>query len=169
MPFWRSYAHLIWGTKERKAFIVPPIERPLRAQIVSKAGELGCYVYAINGMPDHIHVVLTIPPKISAADVVKSLKGSSSHFVNHVLRPSSFHFAWQRGYGYLTLGQTQLAKAVAYVENQKEHHRAGTWNIWLERHDELDDGPPATGTDAPNLMREEHAVYVTAGDAAFPF
>ena len=76
MPFWRSYAHLIWGTKERKAFIVPPIERPLRAQIVSKAGELGCYVYAINGMPDHIHVVLTIPPKISAADVVKSLKGS---------------------------------------------------------------------------------------------
>ncbi|MCB0160371.1 MAG: IS200/IS605 family transposase [Caldilineaceae bacterium] len=168
MPFWRSYAHLIWGTKERKAFIVPPIERPLRAQIVSKAGELGCYVYAINGMPDHIHVVLTIPPKISAADVVKSLKGSSSHFVNHVLRPSSFHFAWQRGYGFLTLGQTQLPKAIAYVENQEEHHRSGTWNIWLERHDELDDGPEAE-TDSPHVVRESQVVYMADDSADFPF
>lgn len=92
MPFWRSYAHLIWATKERNAFIVPNIENRLHSQMIKKTGDLGCHVYAINGMPDHIHLVMAIPPKISVADVVKALKGSSSHFVNQVLKPPEFYF-----------------------------------------------------------------------------
>ena len=46
------------------------------------------------------------------------------------------YFAWQRGYGVFTLGESQLAKAVSYVENQKTHHKEGTTLSSLERIDE---------------------------------
>ena len=81
-------------------------EARLYACLVTKAAELGCYVHAVNGVEDHIHLIISIPPKHSVAWVVKNLKGSSSHFVNYVAAPGST-FAWQRGYGYLSLGEGQ--------------------------------------------------------------
>ncbi len=166
MPFWRSYAHLVWTTKERSPWITAHIEAQLYAQLVDSAAKLGCYVYSVNGMPDHVHVVLSVPPKHSIAYVVKMLKGSSAHFVNHVLRPVEYHFQWQRGYGYLTLGQTQLARAITYVERQKEHHSQQSFNRWLEWVDEKDEGPvnsippePSTG-----VVRETGAAYEASLD-----
>lgn len=168
MAFWRSYAHLVWATKDRQPFIDETIEKPLYAQMVKKASALGCYVYAINGMPDHPHVVLTIPPKHSVSYVVKELKGASSHFVNHILRPPAFHFEWQRGYGYLTLGQKQLEHAVAYVEGQKAHHASQTINGWLERYSDEDDGPDAIQpTEQTGVLREERVVYNALGEWPF--
>ena len=139
MTFWRSYAHLIWTTKRRESLIRPEFEARLYACLVAKAAELGCYVHAVNGVEDHVHLIISIPPKHSVAWVVKNLKGSSSHFVTHVVAPGS-SFAWQRGYGYLSLGEGQCPRAVAYVQNQKEHHRLGTTNSWLERADDEDEG-----------------------------
>lgn len=161
MAFWRSYAHLVWATKNRDPFIRPQIEANLYAQIVKTAAELGCYVHSINGMPDHTHLAISIPPKHAVAYVVKMLKGSSAHFVNHILRPVEYHFAWQRGYGYLTLGQSQLPTAIAYVQQQKEHHRLGSTNGWLERYDDLDEGPDfiPTRTEEESVLKETVAVY----------
>ena len=142
MAFWRIYGHLVWATKNRLPFITNNVELRLHAELVSKADEMDCYVYAINGMDDHVHIVLSIPPSLSVADVVKTLKGSSSHFVNQVVKPENLYFAWQRGYGYFSLGETQLPRAVAYVRNQKSHHAQQTVNAWLERVSDLDEGPP---------------------------
>ena len=166
MPFWRSYAHLIWATKNRNEFISSRLEPRLYAQMVKRASDLGCYVLAINGMPDHVHLITTIPPTISAADVVKTLKGSSSHFVNHIIKPVEFHFAWQRGYGFLSLGQSQLPDAIAYVQRQKEHHRDDTWHPWLERYSDLDDGPE-NPSDLPKTTNEAFLPYLV--DEDYPF
>jgi len=165
MPFWRSFAHLVWTTRNREPLIRAELEAALYACLVAKAAEMGCYVQAINGVADHVHLVLSIPPRYSVSDVVKNLKGSSSHFVNHELSPGQPPFAWQRGYGYLSLGESQCARAVAYVENQKEHHRQHTTNGWLERvadEDRADDSPAGK-----TPLREERAVYRTDLDAPF--
>ena len=171
MAFWRSYGHLVWATKNRSLFINETIEARLYAQLVNKASEMECYVYAINGMPDHVHIALSIPPKHSVAGVVKMLKGTSSHFVNHILKPSHFYFAWQRGYGYFSIGESQLAKAVAYIQNQKEHHARSTINSWLEKTAELDEGPPFDGASSPglNLMRDEGQRYLAQRPDDWPF
>jgi len=169
MAFWRSYAHLVWTTKDRSPFIDTTIEKQLYAQIVKKASGLECYVYAINGMPDHIHLVLAVPPKHSVSHVVKELKGASSHFVNHIISPPEYVFKWQRGYGYLTLGQTQLERAISYVEGQKEHHASNTTNGWLERDSTLDEGPEEhlSLAEQPHVLRENQVVYNTFGDPPF--
>lgn len=116
--------------------ISPEIETPLHQYLSAKAQEIGCAVYAVNGMADHIHMVVSISPTCSVADTVKQLKGGSSHHVNTFLRPAG-HFTWQTGYGSLTLGERQLKVAVAYVDNQKEHYQAQATNRWLEECGEL--------------------------------
>lgn len=170
MPFWRNYVHLIWTTKQRQLYITDAIESRLYAQMVKKAAELGCYVYAINGTPDHIHLVLTIPPKHSVAETVKTLKGASSHFVNHIVCPPGLNFEWQRGYGCFSLGHTQLSRAIAYVEAQKIHHAQQTTNAWLEYTAESDEGPTESNTTVNDqtphstLLREQPVAYTTGQD-----
>ena len=169
MPFWRSYVHLVWATKNRKPLSNLDLEDRLFAMMVSKAAEMDCYAYAVNGMPDHVHIVLAIPPKHSVAEVVKILKGSSAHFVNQILCPPEYHFQWQRGYGVLTLGESQLPRAVAYVQQQKEHHAQGTINRWLERHVEVDEGPSRAKAEerVSTILRDEFVGYDTLGEPPF--
>jgi putative transposase len=169
MPFWRLYYHLVWSTKNREHLIQPEMEKRLNGYLVNKAAELGVYVYAVNGWYDHIHLVVSIPPKHAVAYVVKTLKGASAHDLNHAAK-LDYHFAWQRGYGALTVGETQKPKAVAYVENQKQHHEQQTTNAWLERFAEFDEGPDDTGLivgPVPSVVREETAPYDFLGE--FPF
>ena len=167
MPYWRNFGHLVWATKNREPLIRPAIEGDLYSCLVDKAAELGCYVHAVNGLPDHVHVILSIPPKHSVANVVKHLKGNSSHFVNHALPAGPDLFAWQRGYGYLSLGETQLARAVAYVENQKQHHKTNTTNSWLEKIDDEEEDDSGPQQPPIGVIRENQAVYVV--DDEIPF
>ena len=83
MPFWRTYYHLVWATKNREPLIQPAIERRLYAYLLNKARELEVRVYAINGWFDHVHLVGSVPPKHAVAYVVKRLKGASAFDLNH--------------------------------------------------------------------------------------
>jgi putative transposase len=143
MTFWKHCYHIVWATKAREPLILPAIEPRLYAYLAFKAGEMGVFLYALNGTEDHVHIVTAIPPKHSVAWVVKILKGASAHFVNTELRPPRLYFAWQRGYGSLTVGEKQRAAAMDYVQRQKEHHQKQTTNVWLERcDDEESQGEP---------------------------
>ncbi len=168
MTYWRSFAHLVWATKDRRPFIRPEMEAQLYACLVSKAAELDCCIHAVNGTEDHVHVVISIPPKHSVALVVKHLKGNSSHFVNHVLSPPEAPFAWQRGYGYLSLGESQCERAIAYVENQKAHHQTQKTNVWLERTDDDEAmGGRSTGNQSQDRSLKESSAAYFLDD--FPF
>jgi REP element-mobilizing transposase RayT len=169
MSFWRLYYHLVWATKNRGHLIQPETENRLYAHIVRKAAELDVYVYGINGWYDHIHLLVAIPPKHAVADVVKRLKGSSSHYLNHG-GGLAYAFAWQRGYGALTLEERQRAKAEAYVRDQKDHHEQQTANAWLERCPELDEGPLDAGIGldgVPSSLRETGLIYDAWGELPF--
>ncbi|MEO7977047.1 transposase [Flavobacterium sp.] len=83
--------------------------------------ELGCPVRIINGMPDHIHALFLLNPKKSMADVIKQIKGSSSHSINGenlILEK----FAWQTGYAAYSVSESQLEIVYNYIKNQKQHH-----------------------------------------------
>ncbi len=169
MAFWRLYYHLVWATKNREHLIQPAIEARLYAYIVSKAAELDVYVYAINSWYDHLHLVASIPPKHAVAYVVKRLKGASSHDLNQA-GGLDYQFAWQRGYGALSLGERQKPLAEEYVENQKQHHEQQTANAWLERYAEFDEGPDDIGLSpglVPPVLREQHLVYDVCGEPPF--
>ncbi|MEO0986203.1 MAG: IS200/IS605 family transposase [Cyanobacteria bacterium J06639_14] len=122
MALWRLHYHLVWATKYRAPIIDPRWEADLYGYMIGKAVSLGCIVHAINGTADHIHVVASIPPTLTVAEFVKGLKGSSSRHRNRVALSGTERFQWQVGYGAFSVSGRQLQRAIAYVENQKQHH-----------------------------------------------
>jgi REP element-mobilizing transposase RayT len=139
MPYYRLFYHMVWGTKNREPLIKAEFETPLHNVIAAKAKKLGAFVYAVGGIEDHIHLVATVPPKISLADFIGQVKGNSSHFVNHELS-IPHHFKWQAEYGVVSFGGKQLDMVVKYAKNQHQHHTDGTLISFLERTEPETDG-----------------------------
>jgi REP element-mobilizing transposase RayT len=135
MPYWKLYYHFIWGVKNRMPFIDSTLEPELYRAIVAKAQTMEGYVHAIGGIEDHVHLAVSIPPKIAPAKFIGDVKGNSSHFVNHVIKPD-FEFHWQDEYGVLSFGEKNLSAVVRYIHNQKQHHADGTLIEAMERMDE---------------------------------
>lgn len=177
MAYWRLFYHLVWATKGREALITEAVEGRLYPYLVSKAGEMGVGVLAINGWTEHVHMVVAIPPKLSVAEVMKTLKGSSAHDLNHLsstLDIRTPHFAWQQGYGALTVGERHCHIAVDYVLRQKEHHASQTLIHRLEWCDDAEDGvaaPEAQEHVIVPRLAEEKGSYggMDAWDEEMPF
>lgn len=130
MPYWRLFYHITRGTKNRLALIEPAWESEMYGYLWGKATALECIPHAIGGMPDHIHVVISIPPKIAVAKLIGQFKGASSHHINEKYADGSF--AWQAEYGVFSFSEKALPKIVDYVKNQKKYHAENTLNSQLE-------------------------------------
>lgn len=135
MPYWKLYYHFVWGTKNRLPLIDSSFEEELYKVIVAKVTDMEGYLHAIGGINDHVHIAVSIPPKIALAKFIGEVKGNSSHFVNHVIKPD-FEFYWQTEYGALSFGKKNLSSVVGYIHNQKEHHAKGTLIESMEKMDE---------------------------------
>jgi len=140
MPYWQLYYHLVWATKNREPLITPELEPELYKYLRGKGLELGGIVHAMGGMEEHVHVVVSIPPRIAAGEYVGKLKGASTHWVTHL---SGYRepFAWQEGYGILSFSKRSLPQVVQYVLLQREHHCGGQIMAEMERSDVENIGP----------------------------
>ena len=78
--------------------------------------------YIVNGMPDHIHILVGMNPSSSISDLVRDIKRSSSHFINEN-KLTDGHFQWQDGYGSFSYGKSQIPMIFNYINNQKLHHK----------------------------------------------
>lgn len=132
MPYWKLYYHFIWGTKERLPTILPAFESDLYRAIAAKVKELDGTTYAIGGILDHIHLAVSVPPKIAVAKFVGEVKGNSSHYINHIVKPD-IEFYWQDEYGVLSFGEKNLSAVVRYIQNQKRHHADGSLIAAMEQ------------------------------------
>ena len=137
MPYLQLYYHVVWATKHRKPLITPKIETKTHEFLRAKAIGLGGTVYALNGIVDHIHMVVSVPPKLAVATFVGQVKGVASSKINK-LRLTEEPFAWQEEYGAFTFDRKRLQNFVAYVQNQKQHHSQNTAIAALERDIEAD-------------------------------
>lgn len=136
MPYWKLYYHFVWGTKKRLPLIDSVLEPELYRAIAAKVQALGGFIHALGGTVDHAHLAVSIPSKLAPAKFIGDVKGNSSHFVNHVIKPD-FEFYWQDEYGVLSFGERNLASVVRYIHNQKQHHADGTFIAAMERMDDV--------------------------------
>ncbi len=130
--------------------IEPRVEPGLHGHLRTKAVELGTTVFAVNGMPDHVHVVASVPPKVALADFVGQVKGFSSHEIN---RDMEGRFQWQVDYGVFSFDRKRLPNYVEYVENQKRHHAEKATIGILER----TSGSPASEVREPAVAYNDEA------------
>jgi REP element-mobilizing transposase RayT len=90
------------------------------------AGQNRMKALAIGGTADHVHALLSLPGMMSFAKAVQLIKGGSSKWVHDTFAKHR-KFEWQEGYGAFSVSASQVHKTVAYIENQKEHHRKKTF------------------------------------------
>jgi putative transposase len=135
MTYWRLHYHIIWSTMDRQPVLTPNLEKVFYGVIYGKARELDLKIHAAGNVDDHVHVVLSIPPKLAVSDCVRHLKGASAYAINH-MEGSDGQFKWQAGYGALTIGESSLETVMRYAARQKEHHGQQTTVDIYERVDE---------------------------------
>ena len=82
---------------------------------------MNCPVRAINGMPDHVHCLFGLNPKIPLTDILKQIKGSSSFYMNQ-MNLIDEKFIWQRGFGVFGVSDSIADRVYHYIRNQKSHH-----------------------------------------------
>jgi REP element-mobilizing transposase RayT len=119
--FNKIWIHAIWATKERMPLIYSTVENKIYQFISEQLREHGCPVRIINGMPDHIHCLFLLSPQKSIAEVVKQIKGRSSHYINQNNLVTE-KFAWQTGYAAYSVSESVVDKVFQYIKNQKQHH-----------------------------------------------
>lgn len=126
------YLHMNWATYQREPRIAEDIERRLHRCIASEAISMGCKVLAINGMPDHVHLVVKIPSTISIAALAKQVKGASSTLARERLCSGGV-FGWQDRYAAFSISPWDVKKVVEYVLIQKKQHAEGSLIPQLEK------------------------------------
>lgn len=131
-PFTQLYVHLVWSTWDREPLITEDICPQLYAALAQKCRQLKCEPIKISGMDDHVHMLIRVHPTIAIADLVKDIKGASSHLVTHVLSPGT-SFKWQGAYGAFTVRKEDTPIVERYIQNQKKHHAGGTIELVWER------------------------------------
>jgi REP element-mobilizing transposase RayT len=113
------YVHLVWVTLERRAMITARVTSFLRRFLPAEAARHGCEVVALGLVPDHVHMVLRIPPRGDLPRMVQGLTGASSRLGN---LESTVGLRWEKGYQIKTVSPSGLPRVIAYVKNQAQRH-----------------------------------------------
>jgi REP element-mobilizing transposase RayT len=148
MPYCQLFYHLVWSTKNRHPLLTPTVEPIIHNYLRTKAIGLGATVFAVNGLTDHVHLVVSIPPKIAVAKFIGQIKAVASTKFNKS-QPDAPPFFWQDEYGAFSFDAKRLPNYIAYVEQQKAHHAQGTIIPVLER----------TGEQTSKMIREPAPLY----------
>lgn len=113
--------HCVFSTKERRKLIAPELATRLYPYFGGIARENNIKLLAAGGMPDHVHLLISMPSTISIAKAMQLLKGNSSKWI-HETFPEQRLFEWQRGYGAFSIGVSDFERTARYIKNQAKHH-----------------------------------------------
>ncbi len=113
--------HVIFSTKGRTNLLYSDMREELYKYICGIAKNEKVQVLQINGIEDHIHMLLTIKPSVSISQLVKSIKVGSTNWI-HKRFQNLTDFAWQPGFSAFSVSESAKEAVVEYIKTQKEHH-----------------------------------------------
>jgi len=117
------HVQFVFAVKYRDCLIHPSWKEELYMYITGITKENGHKLLAINGMPDHIHILVGLRPTQSISDLMQDIKGSSSKWIN-LKKFLKIKFEWQEGYGAFSYSKSQIINIIQYIKNQENHHKS---------------------------------------------
>ncbi len=121
MAYVRIWVHAVWGTKNREHILVKEKRTILFRHIRENAVLKDIQLDFINGMTDHIHVLISLNPEQNIANVMQLIKGEAAHWANenelfeHKLK-------WADEYYAGSISESMLDKVRNYIKYQERHH-----------------------------------------------
>ena len=127
----RCLIHIVFATKSRKRTIPEEHKRELYAYLYGILKNNKCFLHRMNGIPDHIHMLIDLHPMIALGDLIKELKLSSNKWMKQNPKFSDFE-CWGSGYYAVSVGVEGLDACKRYIIGQDVHHRGEDFMIEME-------------------------------------
>jgi len=124
--FSQIYIQIVFSVKGRQNLIQKKWQEELYKYICGIINGKQQKVFAIGGVGDHIHILVSLKPNISISDLVKEIKINSSKWINEKTFVYG-KFQWQEGFGAFSYSQSQLDNVIGYINNQEQHHKKKTF------------------------------------------
>jgi len=118
--------HLIFRTKDSLPTIKQDNVSQLYAYITGIIRNKNCFLYRINGVENHLHILTDLHPSIALADFMREIKVSTSLWMKESNLFPAFT-GWAEGYGSFTCSYIDMGRLIEYVKSQQEHHRKKTF------------------------------------------
>lgn len=136
--FLSMHCHIAFSTKERFPMIAPEWADRLYEYIGGILRANDCQLLAAGGIPDHVHLLVSLGKTTSPAEIVRLAKANSSSWINETFSIGG-RFSWQIGYGAFSVSYSQLDRVRHYLASQATHHRTQPFGdeflALLRRHD----------------------------------
>lgn len=116
------YLHVIFAVKGRDNLISSTWKEELYKYITGIVTNKNQKLIAINGMPNHVHLLVGLKPDIALSDLIRDVKANASKFINDKQWVMG-KFEWQPGFGGFSYSHSQLDVVINYIRNQEEHHK----------------------------------------------
>lgn len=116
------YVQIVIVVKYRQSLIQKSWKDELYKYITGIVTNNGQKLLKINGVENHVHILLNVKPNIALSDLMRDIKANSSKWINEK-RFCSHDFKWQEGFGAFSYSISQLDNVIKYIENQEEHHK----------------------------------------------
>ena len=114
--FSQIYIQTVFAVSNRQSLIKANFKEDLYKYITGIVKNQGQKLISINGMPDHVHILIGLRPAMALADLVQEIKADSTNFVNK-RRLVRGRFSWQEGYGAFSYGHSQLYNRPLHPES----------------------------------------------------
>ena len=114
------YIHPIWSTKNREPILTPTLKTKVIKVINDIANDHEIYLDCLNGVSDHIHLLIRLRTDQSIADIVKTIKGNSWEYFRN--DPDNY-ITWQDGFAAFSVSPGHIARVRRYIYNQELHHQ----------------------------------------------
>jgi putative transposase len=119
------HCHVVFSTKHRQSLITDELQPRLFEYVGGIMRNNSSSLIAAGGMPDHVHLLVSLGRTVSIADALRLTKSNSSAWIHDELRMPDFQ--WQNGYGAFAVSFSNLEQVRTYLANQHEHHRVHTF------------------------------------------
>ena len=114
--------HVVFSTKYRHPWLDPEVAPRVFAYLGGLVREDNGTALLVNGVADHVHLLVQLHQDHSVSAFLRALKARSSLWI-HKTFPALEQFAWQTGYAAFTVSRSQAEKVRRYIANQENHHR----------------------------------------------
>lgn len=124
--FTQLYIQLVFAVKYRQRLLRPEIRSEVFSYISGIITERKHKSINVNGVSDHVHILVGLYPNETISDLVWAIKKSSSDFMNEK-NWFKGNFQWQDGYGAFSYSRSHLERVYNYISNQERHHAKRTF------------------------------------------
>ena len=124
--FTQIYIQVVFAVRGRQNLLRKEFREEVFKYIGGIARNPDQKLIIINGMADHIHMLIRYRPATALSDLIRDVKAGSSRFINEK-RWIRGRFEWQEGYGGFSYSQSDLDRIIAYIRNREQHHARYTF------------------------------------------